>query len=63
MALRDKLHEKLHCNSAVKALLHCEIFRSGDMVRDKLHETFHSATYPATAKIVARQVARKAGRS
>ena len=25
--------------------------------RDKLHETFHSATYPATAKIVARQVA------
>ena len=27
--------------------------------RDKLHETFHSLTYPATAKIVARQVARK----
>ena len=27
--------------------------------RDKLHETFHSVTYPATAKIVARQVARK----
>ena len=25
----------------------------------KLHETFHSVTYPATAKIVARQVARK----
>ena len=27
--------------------------------RDKLHETFHSVTYPATAKIDARQVARK----
>ena len=27
--------------------------------RDKLYETFHSVTYPATAKIVARQVARK----
>ena len=27
--------------------------------RDKLHETFHSVTYPATAKIVARQVAPK----
>ena len=27
--------------------------------RDKLHETCHSVTYPATAKIVARQVARK----
>ena len=27
--------------------------------RDKLHETFHSVTYHATAKIVARQVARK----
>ena len=27
--------------------------------RDKLHETFHSMTYLATAKIVARQVARK----
>ena len=26
--------------------------------RDKLHETFHSITYPATAKIVARHVAR-----
>ena len=26
--------------------------------RDKLHETFRSVTYPATAKIVARQVAR-----
>ena len=28
-------------------------------LRDKLHETFHSVTYPAMAKIVARQVARK----
>ena len=26
--------------------------------RDKLHETFYSVTYPATAKIVVRQVAR-----
>ena len=26
---------------------------------DKLHETFHGVTYPATAKIVPRQVARK----
>ena len=30
---------------------------------DKLHETFHSVTYPATTKIVARQVARAVAES
>ena len=44
-----------------KALLHCNLSRNvlATLWRDKLHETFHSITYPATAKIVARQVARK----
>ena len=50
----------------LKALLHCETFRACNLSRNvlatlwryKLHETFHSVTYPATAKIVAKQVAR-----
>ena len=31
--------------------------------RDKLHEAFHNLTYPATAKIVLRQVARAVAES
>ena len=49
--LRDKTHELFHSVTAPLVL--------ATLWRNKLHETFHSVTYPATAKIVARQVARK----
>ena len=35
----------------------------GDIVAGQVHETFHRVTYPATAKIVARQVARAVAES
>ena len=50
----------------LKALLHCEMFRATCLAmlwRDKSSETFHSVTYPATAKDVARQVARAVAES
>ena len=53
-----------HLAGQFKALLHwhvsCNLSRNvlATLWRDKLNETFHSVTYPATAKIVVRQVAR-----
>ena len=41
----------------LKVLLHCAMFRTTLLLRDKLHEAFSNITYLATAENVARQVA------
>ena len=55
-------------HQGLKALLHCEMFRATCLAMFWRHcsgtnctKQFHSVTYLATAKIVARQVARKVG--
>ena len=63
---RSKGNTHEHFILAFKALLHLEMFRATCLAMFWRHrggtsctKTFHSVTYPATAKIVARQVARK----
>lgn len=55
-------HFSATLHHAIKALLHCEMFRTNCLAMFwgyKLHQKFHSVTYPATGKIAARQVARE----